>query len=202
MASIPASRPKVRAEPGRSRRPETSSLPDDLLLSIATVRQFAELHPNDSGAREALTFCETASVNRFFLNALVAYTRMKDDVRVALLKWIALVVGPAKTTWPSSSYIIKHDFEQQLHSHVTELEFKGAMLASGHIPTAPSLCNSSWHYRIKPRVSWKLRPPRGSYHSGPGGFGLYDDTFEELRQKPAAESRDCGPASRILTDHD
>jgi hypothetical protein len=76
-----------------------------------------------------------------------AYARLAPAKRAALLEWIRLVIKPAKTVAPNTSYSIKHDFER-VGFYITNGQFKGAMLAAGYAPVDPNELN--WEFRIRP----------------------------------------------------
>jgi len=80
-------------------------------------------------------------------NRLEAYDNLCPVEQAALLEWIRLATKPAKTVAPSTSYGIKHDFEDA-GFYITNGQFKGAMRASGHAPVDPEELN--WEFRIRP----------------------------------------------------
>jgi len=77
------------------------------------------------------------------------YEQLSLDKRTALQSWIHDVIVPASRRASSTSYGLKHYFEDETGIYVSNGAFKGAMLAAGHKPTDPNAIN--WTFRIEPR---------------------------------------------------
>jgi hypothetical protein len=76
-----------------------------------------------------------------------AYEKLAPAEQAALLEWIRLTIKPVKTVAPSTSYGIKHTFEE-VGFYISNGQFKGAMLAAGYAPVNPDELN--WEFRIRP----------------------------------------------------
>ena len=96
------------------------------------------------------------------------YELLSMAKRDLLAAWIRLAVQPAKTPEIYTSYSMKHDFEDDTGWHVTNDEFKGAMLAAGHEPVDPRALN--WCFRVRPRG--RVKKERDWRPEG-AGYGLY-----------------------------
>ena len=70
------------------------------------------------------------------------------DEQAALQAWIAVAMKPARTVGPSTSYVMKHDFESAGGFYVTNGQMKGAMLAAGYKPSKRS--EQNWRFRQRP----------------------------------------------------
>lgn len=97
-----------------------------------------------------------------------AYGSLSADTKDKLLEWIRTTIAPATGIYDRNSYSIKHDAEAVLRTHITHDEFKGAMLACGHLPTARSANDLNWQFRIKSKIPFAERPPYGQ--RGLGGL--------------------------------
>lgn len=76
------------------------------------------------------------------------YERLGEEEKAEVQEWIAQSIKKSKTVGRGDSYTIKHDFERTRGFHVTNGEFKGAMLAAGHRPVDPAETN--WRFKIAP----------------------------------------------------
>jgi hypothetical protein len=76
-----------------------------------------------------------------------AYERLAPAEQAAVLEWICLAMKPAKTVAPTTSYGLKHDFEE-VGFYISNGQLKGAMLTAGYAPGDPSELN--WEFRIRP----------------------------------------------------
>lgn len=76
------------------------------------------------------------------------YDRLPEEQKATLQEWIPQSIKKSKTVGKGDSYTIKHDFERTRGFHVTNGEFKGAMLAAGHRPVDPAEMN--WRFKIAP----------------------------------------------------
>lgn len=83
------------------------------------------------------------------INSPKQFDKMDKEKQENLLTWI-------KTSWTennrkykaSSSYGLKHEYEEATGIYVTNGEFKGAMVAAGFRVANPIELN--WHFFIKP----------------------------------------------------
>lgn len=91
------------------------------------LRREIENHPQDLGSELS------------YLVPMTAYASMDADTRKHLLDWIATMIAPANEVYCANSYSIKHDAEAAIGCYITNDEFKGAMVASGHAPTHDTL---------------------------------------------------------------
>lgn len=80
-------------------------------------------------------------------NDPIAYDQLDTEIRIALDNWIATT--PIKVLCnTSTSYGLKHKFQDATGIYVTNGQFKGAMLANGYEPYNRALKN--WRFK-RPR---------------------------------------------------
>jgi hypothetical protein len=89
------------------------------------------------------------------INQPEEYEKLSDADKATLLQWIADSIEPAQTVYKSTSYSLKHAFEESsVGFYITNGQIKGAMKAAGYAAVDESMVN--WSYRIKPKVRGAL----------------------------------------------
>ena len=84
--------------------------------------------------------------NGFIDNALISDKTLDDLFTIA--KWIKDNIRPSRTILKyHTSYGLKHILEHDTGLHLTNNEFKDALLLAGYAPVNPNELN--WRYRIK-----------------------------------------------------
>ncbi|MDP9480076.1 MAG: hypothetical protein M3R38_31165 [Actinomycetota bacterium] len=76
------------------------------------------------------------------------YEGLTEAEKEVLRVWIAVAMKPAGRVGPSTSYVMKHDFETAGGSYVTNGQMKDAMLAAGYQPAKRA--EQNWRFRQKP----------------------------------------------------
>lgn len=77
------------------------------------------------------------------------------ELQTRLSVWIRENVSPAKRTYPSTSYGLKHNFTSDCGVYINNDVFKAAMLLAGYKPVDQG--EQNWRYRIKvkaDRAKW------------------------------------------------
>jgi len=90
-----------------------------------------------------------------------AYDNLCPVEQAALLEWTRLAIKPAKTVAPTTSYAIKHAFEDA-GFYITNGQLKGAMLTAGYAPVDPDELN--WEFRIRPTCKRRNSKNGAVYH--------------------------------------
>jgi hypothetical protein len=78
---------------------------------------------------------------------LIGWKRSSPEFRRRLNRWITEYISPRKCAYLTSSYGLKHFFEQETNSYVTNDIFKAAMLEHGYTPVDARQLN--WRFRIR-----------------------------------------------------
>ncbi len=115
------------------------------------------------------------------------YEGLTEAEKEVLRAWIAVAMKPAGRVGPSTSYVMKHDFETAGGSYVTNGQMKGAMLAAGYQPVKRA--EQNWRFRQKPTNSHA--DGYSYYHALPDAADAGVIRFKELVQRVRA-----GRASR------
>lgn len=92
------------------------------------------------------------------------FENLGRDEQAALRAWIAVAMIPARAVGPSTSYVMKHDFETAGGLYVTNGAMKGAMLAVGYQPVKRG--EQNWRFRQRPTN--KRADGYSYYHALPG----------------------------------
>jgi hypothetical protein len=81
------------------------------------------------------------------LNEPECYNHLNVDDKKALREWVDKRFEKARSVYRTSSYGLKHEFEEKTGIYVTNGEFKGAMLEAGFVAANKDELN--WHFRVK-----------------------------------------------------
>jgi hypothetical protein len=124
-----------------------------------------------------------------------AYDTLSPEEKEALLYWIGHAIQEAtKADDDHTSYGLKFEYERETNLHVSNAQFKGAMLVAGYQPTKPG--EQNWHFMIQPahkesRASRKnQRTHDPVYRSSPQGE--QDPQFAALIQAALAFRKGSG----------
>jgi len=136
---------------------------------------------------------------------LSACAAMQPETRDKLVDWIKTTIAPASGICRTSSYGMKHDAEEAIKEYVRNDEFKGAMLLCGFAPTARSVTEVNWLFRVKPNIPPSHRLPHGQRGSG---FKTFGTVLREARKAENLSLREladrvgvtAGYLSRVETD--
>jgi transcriptional regulator with XRE-family HTH domain len=131
--------------------------------------------------------------------AQAAYNSLPGETKDKVCEWITTTIAPATSIYDRNSYSIKHDAEQAIGVYIRNEEFKGAMLACGHPPTARSANDLNWQFRIKSNIPRAERPPFG--HRGLGGLLRQTRQAQHVGLRELARRVNISPAylSKIET---
>ena len=82
------------------------------------------------------------------------YDALSPEAKEALQYWIEHSIQPAKKIDDRhSSYGLQHDYQNETTLHISNAQFKGAMLMAGYLPTEQN--EQHWHFKIKPTYDEK-----------------------------------------------
>jgi hypothetical protein len=86
---------------------------------------------------------------------VIGLLMQSPELQARLSVWIRENVSPAKRTYPSTSYGLKHNFSSDCGVYISNGVFKAAMLLAGYKPVDQG--EQNWRYRIKvkaDRAKW------------------------------------------------
>jgi hypothetical protein len=104
-----------------------------------------------------------------------AYDTLSQPEKEALQYWIEHAIQPAtKVDERQSSYGLKYEYKRETKCHVSNAQFKGAMLVAGYLPTKES--EQSWHFLIMPRDNEARTSREGAHQNKKGQLQTYRST--------------------------
>ncbi|PLS84379.1 MAG: hypothetical protein CYG60_18270 [Actinobacteria bacterium] len=110
------------------------------------------------------------------------YENLGPTEQAALRAWIEVAMKPAGRVGPSTSYVMKHDFEAAGGFYVSNGAFKGAMLDAGYKPVKRS--DQNWRFRQRPTN--KHADGYSYYHPLPNDNGPGVRKFKDLAEQVRA----------------
>ncbi|GHV12211.1 hypothetical protein FACS1894219_04700 [Clostridia bacterium] len=95
--------------------------------------------------------CESYRVKHeadIYINDPARFLELPKYEQAELLKWITETLFPRKTiNHQSTSYGLKHFYENTTRNYVTNGQFKGGMIAAGFAPVDATALNARYRYK-------------------------------------------------------